>query len=40
MEALIEGAIYVVLLIALVSTICDTPARRFVLRKYYEWRYK
>jgi hypothetical protein len=40
MEALIEGAIYVVLLIALVSTIYDTPVRRFVLRKYYEWRYK
>lgn len=40
MEALIEGAIYVVLLIALVLTIYDTPVRRFVRKKYFELRYK
>ena len=40
MEALIEGTIYTVLLIVLVQCIYDTPARRFVLRKYHEWRYK
>ena len=40
MEALIEGAIYTELLIVLVLSIYDTPARRFVLKKYYKWRYK
>lgn len=40
MEALIEGAIFTVLLIVLVQSIYDTPFKRFVLKKYYEWRYK